>query len=64
MSISGDTLLFFFVILTLLLDVRFEFETLLFFFIILVILQEEKTRKKARRFLWSLAGINFGNTNL
>ncbi|KHO61096.1 MULTISPECIES: hypothetical protein [Thermoanaerobacter] len=63
MSFSGDALLFFFVILTLLLDVRFELESLLFFFLILVILQEEKPRKKAKRFLWSLTGINFGNTN-
>lgn len=64
MSISGDTLLFFFIILTVIMDVKFEFESLLFFFILLVILQQEKPRKKAKRFLWSLAGINFSNTNL
>ncbi|MBT1278599.1 hypothetical protein VTU32_10200 [Thermoanaerobacter sp. CM-CNRG TB177] len=64
MSFSGDTLLFFFVILTLLLDVRFELESLLFFFLILVILQEEKPRKKAKNLFWLLTGINFSNANL
>ncbi len=50
MSFSGDTLLFFFVVLTLILDVRFELESLLFFFLILVILQEENAKKKQRIF--------------
>ncbi|HHW57411.1 MAG TPA: hypothetical protein GXX15_07060 [Clostridia bacterium] len=59
MTLSGDTLLFFFVILTLVLDVKFELDSLLFFFLLLVILQQEKPREKAKKFLWSLAGINF-----
>lgn len=63
MSISGDTLLFFFIILTVIMDVRFEFESLLFFFVLLVVLQQEKPRKKARKFLWSLASMDFSNTN-
>ncbi|AFK87590.1 MULTISPECIES: hypothetical protein [Thermoanaerobacterium] len=61
MNISGNTLLFFFVILTVVMDVRFEFEDLLFFFLLLVVLQQDKPRKKARRFLWSLATMNFSN---
>ncbi|PHO06592.1 hypothetical protein BFT35_10495 [Thermoanaerobacterium thermosaccharolyticum] len=59
MTISGNTLLFFFVILTVVMDVKFEFEDLLFFFLLLVVLQQDKPRQKARRFLWSLATMNF-----
>ncbi|ADL69598.1 hypothetical protein Thethe_02199 [Thermoanaerobacterium thermosaccharolyticum M0795] len=58
MTISGNSLLFFFVILTVIIDVKFEFEDLLFFFVLLVVLQQDKPRKKARRFLWSLATMN------
>lgn len=59
MNISGNSLLFFFVILTIIMDVKFEFEELLFFFILLVVLQQDKPRKRARRILWSLATMNF-----
>lgn len=58
MTLSGDTLLFFFIILTILLDVKFEIESLLFFFLLLVLLQQEKPRKKVKKFLWSLAGYS------
>ncbi|MGB9779862.1 MAG: hypothetical protein ACPLSA_08305 [Caldanaerobacter sp.] len=58
MNISGDTLLFFFVILTVILDVKFEIDSLLFFFVLLVVLQQEKPRKKVKKFLWSLAGLS------
>ncbi|SNX53060.1 hypothetical protein SAMN05660242_0552 [Thermoanaerobacterium sp. RBIITD] len=59
MTITGNSLMFFFVILTVIMDVKFEFEDLLFFFVLLVALQQDKPRKKARRFLWSLVTMNF-----
>ncbi|QSZ26951.1 hypothetical protein ACETAC_08760 [Aceticella autotrophica] len=62
MTITGNTLLFFFVILTVIMDVKFEFEDLLFFFVLLVVLQQDKPRKKAKKLLQSLAAMDFSNS--
>lgn len=57
MKISGDTLLFFFLLLTIMLDVHFEGESLLFFFLILIMISKDKPRRNVRRFFGKLFGL-------
>ncbi|WP_026486563.1 hypothetical protein [Caldanaerobius polysaccharolyticus] len=57
MKIPGDTLLFFFLLLTIFFDVHFDENNLLFFFLILTMVSKDKPRRKVRRFFGRLLGL-------